>query len=232
MRHRTAPARVFLCCAVVALTVLPGCAVSSYTTAHNLAAGKANFWIAPQAMRVGVSANPTSMPFVELGTRYGITDKVEVGARIGTGLQADVKISLRRPKVAYEGLTVSAAPGLGYIGNFSGTPTGADGDDIHFAGATLPVYLTWDFGEHLGVTVGPRTTWLMQYVETATASTVYAVGVGTSLSLAWRITPTFMIVPEVSVVTTVFRAMTGAGSVFGTGQQAVLQAGIAFVMGG
>ena len=219
-------------CAIIALAALPGCAVSSYTTAHNLEAGKANFWVAPQVMRVGVSGSPTSMPFLELGTRYGITDDVEVGARLGAGVQADVKIALRRPKVAFQGLTMSMAPGMGYIGNFSGTPTGADGDDLHFAGATLPLYLTWDFNPHVGVTFGPRTSWLMQYVETATASTTHTVAVGGSLSVAWRISPTFAIVPEVSTAVTIFRALTGAGSVFGTGQQAVLQAGIALVFGG
>ncbi|MCO4763894.1 MAG: hypothetical protein KC502_20440 [Myxococcales bacterium] len=214
------------------LAALPGCAVSSYTTARNLAEGDSSFWVAPQVMRVGVAAKPTNMPFVELGTRYGITDDVEVGMRLGAGVQSDVKLSLKKPKNPDEKLTIAIAPGLGYIGNFSGTPTGADGDDLHFVGATVPVYVTWGFSETVSMTVGPRVTWLMQYVETASASTTHTVAAGTSLSVAWRVSKRVTIAPEISFAMPMFRALTGAGSVFGTGDQRVLHLGVGFIFGG
>ena len=186
---KTLSSRLWSLLVVSALAWLPGCAVSSYTTAKNLEAGKSSFWVAPQAMRVAVAGAPTTMPFVELGTRYGITDDVEVGGRLGAGVQADVKVNLRRSALPHSGLTISIAPGVGYLGNFSGTPTGADGDDLHFLGATAPAYFTWTFNDSLAVTAGPRVTWLMQYVETTSASTTHTVALGSSLSLAWRVSP-------------------------------------------
>ena len=211
---------------------LSGCAVSSYTTAHTLAKGGARFWVAPQALRVGVSASPQTMPFVELGTRYGLTDDVEVGVRLGAGLQADTKIALRRRHAPSDRLTLALAPGVGYIGNFSGTPTGADGDDLHFVGASVPLYATWRLRDALDLTLAPRLSWLMQYVETSSASTTHTVAWGASLNLAWQVSKSVALVPEVSIATPFFRALTGVGTVWGSGYQRVLQAGVAIVFGG
>lgn len=210
---------------------LAGCAVSSYTTADTLAAGSSQFWVAPQVLRVGVAAAPENMPFVELGSRFGLTDAVELGLRVGAGAQVDAKIALRK-RAPGRDLTIAVAPGFGYIGNFSGTPTGADGDDLHFVGATLPVHLSYRLHDALQISVGPRVAWMMQYVETASAATTHTVALGSSLNLAWRVSPGLQIVPEVAVAVPFLRGLTGAGTVWGSGGQRVIQLGIGFVLGG
>jgi len=215
----------------VAVGLIGGCAVSSYTTADTLPAGRAQFWAAPQALRMAVASAPQTMPFVELGTRYGLTDAVELGLRVGAGAQVDAKIALRRSG-PQQRLSVAVAPGVGYIGNFSGTPTGADGDDLHFVGATLPVLLSYRLGDGVQLTLGPRVAWLMQYVETATAATTHTIAAGTSLNVLWRLTPSFAIVPEVAFVVPLLRSLTGAGAVVGTGDQRALQVGVGFLVGG
>ncbi len=223
---------LFRLVALAGLTLLAGgCAVSSYTTAETLPRGRSQFWVAPQLMRIGVASAPVAMPFVELGTRYGLTDDVELGLRLGAGAQADAKIALRRPAPG-RSLTISVAPGIGYIGNFSGTPTGADGDDLHFVGATLPAYLSWKTSDSVQVTFGPRVTWLMQYVETSTAGTTHTLAWGASLGVLWQISDGFAIAPEVAFATPWLRALTGAGAVVGTGDQRALQIGIGLIFGG
>lgn len=215
----------------LALAGLSGCAVSSYTTADTLPAGRSQFWVAPQMLRVGVAAQPENMPFVELGSRFGLTDDVELGLRVGAGAQVDTKIALRG-RAPGRDLTVAVAPGVGYIGNFSGTPTGADGDDLHFVGATVPVLVSYRVHDALQISAGPRATWLMQYVETATAATTHTVALGSSLNLAWQVTKGLQIVPEFSFAVPLLRGLTGAGVVWGSGGQRVMQIGIGLVFGG
>ncbi len=220
-------------CALLVLIVsaATGCAVSSYTTAHTLPRGTSTFWVAPQAMRIAVGGAPQTMPFVELGTRYGLRDDIEVGARLGAGLQVDAKIALLR-KGAGRKLAIALAPSVGYIGNFSGTPTGSGGDDLHFAGATLPLLISYPIIEGVDVTLGPRLGWLMQVVETSSAATSHTAAVGASASLRWQISRAFAVVPEVSFAMPWLRALTGTGVVTGTGGQRAIQVGIGFILGG
>lgn len=224
-------ARLLTFALLVAVLGTTGCAVSSYTTAHPLPRGTSTFWVAPQAMRIAVGGAPQMMPFVELGTRYGLTDNVELGARLGAGLQVDAKIALLRPRAGRK-LALSIAPGVGYIGNFSGTPTGSGGDDLHFAGATLPLLISYPIADGLDVTLGPRLGWLMQVVETSSAATSHTAAAGASLSVRWQISRAFAIVPELSFAAPWLRALTGTGVVAGTGGQRALQVGVGFVFGG
>jgi hypothetical protein len=223
-RHR----RVVMLALVAALGA-PGCAVSSYTTAETLPAGTARFWVAPQVLRLAVGGAPQAMPFIELGTRYGLSEDVELGLRLGAGAQADAKIALVRGEE--RGLRVAVAPSVGYIGNFAGTPTGADGDDLHFLGATAPVLITWRFGRALAATLAPRVAWLMQAVETESAATTHTLSAGASLGVEWRLLPNVRLVPEISAVVPWLRTLTGVGAVGGTGGQLAMQAGVAVVLG-
>lgn len=212
------------------LAILPSaCAVSSYTTAETLPAGAARFWVAPQVLRLAVGGAPQAMPLVELGTRYGLRDDVELGLRLGAGAQVDAKIALVRGGA--EGLRVAVAPSVGYLGNFAGTPTGADGDDLHFVGATVPVLVSWRLGRALVATVAPRLAWLMQAVETESAATTHTFSAGASVGLEWRLTSNLRLVPEVSAVVPWLRTLTGVGAVTGTGGQLAMQAGVALVVG-
>ncbi len=210
-----------------------GCSVSSFTTARTVPKGESRFFVAPSMLSVAVSGEPQRIPFVEIGTRYGLTDRVDVGARIGLGLQLDAKVRLAGAATLTDGgFTISLAPGIGYIGGLSGTPTGADGDDLHFFGATIPVLMDYRFTETLTVTLGPRLVYLLQTVESTDGVATNIFGAGATLAVRWQALPGLALVPEVGFTTPFFSALTGVGSVTGSSGSRILQLGLGFVLGG
>lgn len=226
--------RFLTACALAAAvaTWLSGCAVASFQTARTLPEGRSQFYVAPSSLRLSVGGAPVGIPFLELGTRYGLTDEVELGARVGAGLGLDAKVALARTPTPTTGWDIAIAPGVGYIGNFSGTPTGSGGDELHFVGATLPALFTRHLGATFSVTAGPRIMYLMQYVETDTGQATHVLSIGSSLSVAARVSDGFAPIVEVAFATPVYRALTNFGSDLGLGGGATLQLGIGFVFGG
>lgn len=213
-----------------ALSGLSGCAATSFQTARTLDAGKSKFYVAPSAMRISVGGKPTTMPFIEVGSRYGVSDTLEIGGHIGAGLGVDVKIALSRPATPTQGWDISVAPGIGYIGGFSGTPTG--GDAMHFFGATVPLMLTRHFGDMISLTVGPRLMYLMSAVAADGAQTTHILSVGSSFAASIKINDGLRIVPGVAFALPFLRTLSEFGSDAGIGNQRLFQFGIGFVFGG
>lgn len=228
---RTRPPAVVAALAVIAVfSGFSGCAATSFQTARTLDKGKSKFYVAPSAMRISVGGKPTVMPFIEVGSRYGISDNIEIGGHIGAGLGADVKIALARPATPTAGWDVSIAPGIGYIGGFSGTPTG--GDSMHFFGATIPLMLTRHFGDKLSVTVGPRLMYLMSAVAAEGAQTTHIYSVGSSFAVSIKLTDALRVVPGFAFALPFRRTLSEFGSDNGVGDQRLFQFGVGFVFGG
>lgn len=215
---------------VGAVVASVGCTTTSFQTARTLDTGKSKFYVAPSAMRVSVGGQATTLPFIEVGTRYGLTDELEVGGHIGAGLGVDVKWSVVRAPDPSTGWDISFAPGMGYIGGFSGVPTG--GDALHFFGVTAPLLITKNLGERFSVTVGPRAMYLLQAVAADGAQTTQMISVGTSVAAEIRLSDSIKLVPGFGVGAVVFRNMTNFGSDAGFDGQRIFQAGVGVAFGG
>ena len=227
MKHLT---RIAVVLAVAGLC--SACAVSSFTTGRTLDKGTSRFYVAPSLQRISVGGSPGSIPMVELGTRYGYSDKLEFAARVGAGIGVDVKIALARAATPTAGTwDIAVMPGIGYIGNFSGTPTGSDGDDLHFMGATVAALFTHNTTDSLSITAAPRIAHMLQYVETDGGSATNILAPGISLSASFKVSDALHIIPEVGMTTAIMRTLSDFGSDIGFGGQRVMQFGIAFVFG-
>ena len=210
--------------------LLGACNVTSFQTARTLDKGKTKFYVAPSMMRLSVSGAPTNLPFIEVGSRYGLTDELEIGGHIGAGLGIDAKVALSRSKDPTTGWDLSLAPGIGYIGGFSGTPTG--GDAMHFFGATVPLMISRHFGEIVSVTLGPRAMYLLQSVAAEGAQTTHIVSIGSSLAADIKVTDSLRIIPGIAFATAVFRSLSEFGVDAGIGKQRIWQFGLGFAFGG
>lgn len=206
-----------------------GCSFSSLTTATNLPEGQGQFFIAPGVSRYQRShGEPLIAPQLELGGRYGITDRIEVGGKIWLpGAQTDVKVALLDKGRDEGGLRLALDPSLAYIGGFEGTPDG--GATLHVITTTLPLLVGWRWGEH-ELVVGPR---VVDQVWTGTGDTLTAniVAVGSSLGFAWYVGNGITLTPEVSVGAIISQALESFGSKFGLGGT-LWQANLGVTFGG
>lgn len=212
--------------------VLFGCpSMSTMNTARTLDAGEFRFIAAPGVSRVSLGAEPLVQPQVELGGRFGITDDVEVGAKLWVpGYSLDAKIALLRAPSKDSGMDLSINPGLSYIGGISGTRTGG-GATLHVATVFLPVLIGFNTGGGDQLVLGPRLIdqlWLGSDDEGSTINLIYA---GSSIGYAWKVSDSVMIMPELSVATLLVGTLTGFGTDVGTNTLWV-QGGIAILLGG
>jgi len=226
MRGRLALVAIVAWAAVMSLA---GCSFSSLTTASNLPEGEGQFFVAPGYNRYQRSqGEPLWAPQLEVGGRYAITDRVEVGGKVWLpGAQVDVKVAMLGQEERGRGFNLSLDPSLGYLGGFEGNPEG--GDTLHIVTVGLPVLMGWEFGES-ELVFGPR---LIDQVWTGTGDTLTAniVAVGASLGFAWYVGRGVTVLPEVSWGTIVAQSLEDFGSNFGRGGTLV-QGTLGFVFGG
>ena len=104
--------------------VLSGCA--STGMARTLDPGHFQFSVSPSAqMSVGSSSVGSGVPApqLELGARYGITERLDVGARVYfPGAEADVRFALLRAPSLQSGVDVTLAPSVNYLVLSTDTP--------------------------------------------------------------------------------------------------------------
>ncbi len=131
---------------------------------------------------------PLIAPMVDVSVRYGVSEGVDVGGRIGTtGLELQGKFLLTKPGDRH--VAVSIAPTAG--GFFFGL--------LNYAALNLPVLIGIKLGDH-ELTFGPRLTG--QFLFGAGAGTSAAISgllAGLSLGFAAQLSEHFALLPEITV---------------------------------
>lgn len=212
--------------------LVTGCpSMTTMGTARTLDVGETQFFIAPEYSRFSMGGQPLSEPTVELGGRYGITDEIEVGARVWLpGYAIDTKIALLRSESEETGWDLSIAPAVSYLGSMSGTAEGS-GYELHVTTLYLPLLIGYNLGGGNSVVIGPRIAdqiWTTEDQEDTTANLLY---VGSSLSFVWKVTDGIRIAPEVALAAPIVESVPGFGTDVGVGAT-LFQAGVGFIFGG
>jgi len=209
-----------------------GCA--SFTAlgpARTIDEGEAQFYLAGELMRVKRGGQPLSSPQVEIGGRYGLTENVELGARIWLpNVAADVKVQLLRSPTPDWGLDLALDPSLGYLGGFSGS-TEDYTDTLHVITLALPLLAGWNLGHGLQALGSVRVVDQVWTGDGDAATTANLVFLGGSLGLVWKITDGVRIVPEVAFASPMVQSLADFGTHVGPGGT-VLQVALGLLLGG
>lgn len=138
----------------------------------------------------GASSNPGTdvLPHLEVGARYGLAEKVDVGAKLTTwAVQGDIRLALQRSPTLESGLDLTLAPSVGYAFSSPG---------LNRFMLTLPLLLGVNMGGSQLV-LGPRVLYLF---PDNFPSSPARLAVGTSLGAAFPMGGSFRLVPEVTLL--------------------------------
>ncbi len=216
--------------------LLTGCAsTSTFGLARTMNKGGVQGWVAPSVGALVANsrtAGVSAYPMVEGGVRFGLSDNVELGARLGfSGLAAEGKFALIRSPTMESGFNLSLNPqvqlagfGVGATGSTAGAVVGA----LSFH---LPVLLGFDFFGH-ELVVGPRVIDQVVFGSVTGTSGGSAAGnliyFGGSVGFAIRVAPGFRILPEVSLAA----PLIATGSTTTVGYNGlIVQGGVGFLFG-
>ncbi|HEY1957512.1 MAG TPA: hypothetical protein VGH28_17960 [Polyangiaceae bacterium] len=221
---------------------LTGCAsFSTFGLARTMNKGGIQGWVAPGGGGAVATATGATggvgYPMLEGGVRYGVTDNVELGAKLGfDGFTLQGKFGLVRSPSMDHGVNLSVAPQVGFIG-FGASASGGGSSSSTFVGvltAQLPILFGIDFGGH-ELVFGPRVVDQVLFGDVGTSSggggsgTANLLYVGGSIGFAIRVSPYVRIMPEVAVGVPVYESIADVGSSALGGL--VFQGGIGFLFG-
>ena len=142
----------------------------------------------------GVNAyfNPSTAgayPMGHVAFRYGVTDRVDLGVRLGSSL-AEVQTKFLLTDPANETIAVSLAPAAGALFTF-----GFNGINI-----VLPLLIGFKFGPH-ELTLGPRLQNGFVFAPDLSAQSRFNLfNAGLSLGFAAPVSEKFRILPELSIL--------------------------------
>jgi hypothetical protein len=216
---------------LVGTALLCACpSMSTLKSARTLDEGKVRFAVAPEFSSFSLGGKPLRKPQIEMAARYGLTDDIEIGAKLWLpGMEVDMKYALLRSKTPDSGWDLSLDPGIGYVGGISGTATGS-GSELHVLTFYMPVLFGYNLGEGNQIVLGPKLIdqiWMTADDDGATINLLYA---GSSLGFVWKVSDGIRFIPEVSFGIPVLRTLSGVGTdVSGAGH--LFQAGIAIEFG-
>ncbi|MGV3623733.1 MAG: hypothetical protein ACO1OB_23140 [Archangium sp.] len=231
--------------AVLAAMIASGCAsTSTMGLARTLNRGAVQGWVAAEGgANVPVTANPSSTttaavgyPNLEGGVRFGASDNVELGAKLGfNGFGLEGKFALVRPETMESGLNVSIAPQASFLG------LAVPGATIGNFTAQLPVLFGFDFAGH-ELVLGPRLHNQLVFGAVSTGNQIESVNLnllsaGMTVGFAIKVGSSVRIVPEIALLVPFFAAVgantQGTSSVVaGAGVGGFsLQAGVGFLFG-
>jgi hypothetical protein len=166
--------------------VLPGCA--STGMARTVDPGKVQLSLSPAAQGIlggGGSqlASNSIVPQVEVGARLGVTERIDVGARLFfPGAEADVRYGLVRAPSLRDGVDVTLAPSVNFM--VADTPWIL----------SLPVLIGFNHdGRQL--TLGPRFSYVLQKDPTESSYML-----GTSVSYSVPLKSSLRLITELSVL--------------------------------
>lgn len=209
-----------------ALSLAAGCpSFTTMGTARTVKRDTTQVWVAPEFMGMTVDTGDGneafSVPQFELGMRRGVTDTVDVGAKLWLlGMAIDAKFQLLRSPTGDSGIDLAISPGLGWLGFNAG-----DGDDFNVVTGylSLPVGLNLPGGSQFVLT--PKAIY-QQYMGGSDSVGIFFVG--GSAGFAWKL-GTMYILPEISVMQPAAQGSVTDSPVYYDG--VVFQGGIGLLFG-
>jgi hypothetical protein len=175
--------------------------------------------------------NPIIYPQVNGFVRFGLTDRFDLGLRGGsTLLEIETKVMFTDPDSAL--LALSLAPSLMGFYLPSVTSAGQTTPAIGLIGIPIPLLIGLKLGGH-ELVFGPRVVNQIVFYNDGRQSGGYVLSVGTSVGFAARITQSFVLMPEISMLMPVFVSAAtpfGTASVAGVGSIA-FSAGLSCTFG-
>lgn len=191
---------------VVAAASLLGCpSASTLSSARTLDRGRVQAFGGFSAYGLrGGDGSLIAIPQGELGARYGVTDRVEVGARAWfIGAAVDSKLALLRPESPESGWNVSVDPGLGYQGNWAlyGSLVDSNASGTSVMSVSLPLLVGRRFAGAHELTFALRgLDQLMLGTRSGRLDVSHLLWVGGTVGASFRVGPSVRLGPEVGVI--------------------------------
>ncbi len=207
-----------------------GCmAIGAVQTAQTLGEGNYEVAIEPGAYGVAAGGENYTTFSMNVGFRFGVTDRFDIGGRVGTTLgEVQTKFLLSDPD--NDSFALSIAPAIGGFG--FGTGVGSVG----VLNIPVPVLIGFKFGDH-ELTLGPRIQNLILFGSASAGSTdasagVYVLMAGGSVGFAAQLGSRFRLLPEIAVAAPIFGSASGsAGGASSSSSGLVTEVGGLLYMG-
>ena len=166
--------------------LLGGCySFSTLSRAHTVGRGHVEAFVAPEALAVPSTDEIAVRPVGEAGARVGVTDRLDLEARVTTlGGTLAAHVQLRRDPSRF-GVEAMLAPGLAY--------TAVDKLAIE-----LPLVVGINVGHDDQIVLAPRAVYQMRLDVPGLSRPVGFVFFGGSIGFAWRVARHFTFMPEAS----------------------------------
>lgn len=182
-------------------------AIGAVQTAQTLGQGNYEVSIEPGVYGVAVNGQTPTFFSMNVGARFGITDRFDLGGRVGTTFgEVQTKILLSDP--ANENFALSLAPAIGGFGVGTGVAS------VGVLNIPLPVLIGFKFGQH-ELTLGPRLQNMVVFGSAGTSSdnasaAVYVLMAGASVGFAAQLADRFRLLPEIAIAGPVFTSATAS----------------------
>lgn len=185
--------------------MLTGCATGSVQTARTNGQGNFQFGVEPGVVGFAGGGGVGFVPSFNIAGRYGVSDRVDIGARIGSiGYEIQTKFAFTDPS-DLEALAVALAPSFTAIG-FGGT-----GGGFFLLASRIPLLFGIPVGDS-ELTVGPRISpAFFAGGAGGTNAGGFALSAGGEVGFAARLGDTFWLLPHAKVDVPVVAAAAGGG---------------------
>lgn len=170
-----------------------GCSMGMVQTAQTV--GKGGYEVSIDPGFAGIINNGTIGPAVNAAYRYGVTDRFDLGFRLGTSI-AEVQTKFLFTEPSNETIAISLAPAAGLLLGLGGP--------IYGANFPLPLLIGVKMGPH-ELTLGPRLQANTYFItDGASSAAPFALSAGLSVGIAVQASATFRLLPELSISTPFF----------------------------
>ena len=204
--------------------LLSGCpSLSTLQTASTVPAGETRFAVGIEGFGIAVEDASITLPQVEFGVRYGVSDSIDLGGKVYLGgAEAGMKF-----QYLDGGMDGAIAPAISFMSISTGS------GDTSSSLSVLYFHLPFLFGAHMGdmltLGFGPKFLGILAFGEATSGSdTESAAGTGMMgggyLQLAMQLGDAFWLAPEFNA----YVPMTGDGSFNGV----LYQFGLGLMFGG
>jgi hypothetical protein len=194
-----------------------GCAPATVQLARTNGAGNVQVGLEPGLFGAAADDGDVgALPSFNVAARVGVSDRVDVGGRLGTSLyELQLKVMLTDPD-DLDGVAASIAPATVVF------PIGVDGESVVFWNTRVPVLIGVPVGRS-ELTLGPTGSVL---VITASGGAASALSLGGQVGFAARAGERFWLVPQVDFgVPVLGAASAGEGASVGIGASGVVFGG-------
>lgn len=213
------------------LAASSGCSVATLGAARPVDVGTHQVVIAPSMVRIARGGDPYFGPQLEIGERYGISKKADIGVRLWLpmpGYVVDSRISLRRSKNPNSGLDVAIQPGTSYLYVPGGD---ANSSPLHVATVALPLLVGWNFGVGKQVVMAAKMLDILAVDTVDGAEPANILSVAATLGVVWPVTENLSLAPEIGVGAAILGSLAGYGSDLGV-SGTTMQFSLGILLGG